>query len=158
MYSLSWINLVSLVIFALLTVVLKFNGLSPTYIYDHWEEFLSTVSTIAFLLCFLVMLKGKYMPTTNDYRSSSNWLTDFYRGVELYPRIFNIDVKLITNCRYGMLAWALLSVIFCMKTFELYGYTDSALVTCVLTLVYLTKFFWWESGKFLFLFLKIKSI
>jgi 7-dehydrocholesterol reductase len=130
----------------LLTILLKFNNLSPTYIYDHWEQFLSTVSTFAFLLCFLVMLKGKYMPSTADHRSSSNWLTDFYRGVELYPRIFNIDIKLITNCRYGMLAWALLSVIFCMKTFELYGYTDSALVTCILTLIYLTKFFWWESG------------
>jgi 7-dehydrocholesterol reductase len=139
--------LVSLILFALLTLFLKLNNHSPTYIYDHWEEFLSTVSTFAFLLCFLVMIKGKYMPSTADHRSSSNWLTDFYRGVELYPRIFNIDVKLITNCRYGMLAWALLSVIFCMKTFELHGYTDSALVTCILTLVYLTKFFWWESGK-----------
>jgi hypothetical protein len=144
--------LVSLIIFALLTIVLKLNHLSPTYIYDHWEEFLSTVSTFAFLLCFFVMLKGKYMPSTDDHRSSSNWLTDFYRGVELYPRIFNIDIKLITNCRYGMLAWALLSVIFCMKTFELHGYTDSAFVTCLLTLVYLTKFFWWESGKSILLF------
>jgi 7-dehydrocholesterol reductase len=140
--------IVSLIIFAILTILLKLNSLSPTYIYDKWEEFLSTVNTFAFLLCFCVMIKGKYMPSTNDHRSSSNWLTDFYRGVELYPRIFNIDVKLITNCRYGMLAWALLSVIFCMKTFELYGYTDSALITCILTLVYLTKFFWWESGKF----------
>jgi len=138
--------LVSLVIFTILTILLKINGLSPTYIYDHWEEFLSTVNTFAFLLCFTVMLKGKYFPSTNDHRSSSNWLTDFYRGVELYPRICNVDIKLITNCRYGMLSWALLSVIFCMKTFELYGYTDSALVTCLLTLTYLTKFFWWESG------------
>jgi len=138
--------IVSLIIFCLLTILLKLNNLSPTYIYDHWEEFLSTVSTFAFLLCFIVMIKGKYMPSTADHRSSSNWLTDFYRGVELYPRIFNVDIKLITNCRYGMLAWALLSVIFCMKTFELYGYTDSALVTCILTLIYLTKFFWWESG------------
>ena len=139
--------LVSLAIFGCLTIGLKFNDLSPTYVYDHWEEFLSTVSTFAFLLCLLVMIKGKYLPSTDDHRSSSNWLTDFYRGVELYPRIFNIDIKLITNCRYGMLSWALLSIIFCMKTFELHGYTDSALVTCLLTLVYLTKFFWWESGK-----------
>ena len=139
--------LVSLLIFTVLTIGLKFNAMSPTYIYDHWQEFLSTVNTFAFLLCFLMMLKGKYMPSTGDHRSSSNWLTDFYRGVELYPRVFNIDIKLITNCRYGMLSWALLSVIFCMKTFELHGYTDSALVTCTLTLVYLTKFFWWESGR-----------
>ena len=143
--------LVSLMIFALLTILLKINNCSPTYIYDHWEEFLSTVNTFAFLLCFIIMIKGKYMPSTTDYRSSSNWLTDFYRGVELYPRILNIDVKLITNCRYGMLAWALLSIIFCMKTFELYGYTDSSLVTCILTVIYLTKFFWWESGMFFIL-------
>ena len=139
--------LVSLAVFALLSISLKLLGFSPTYVYDHWEQFLSTVSTFAFILCFLVMLKGKYMPSTNDHRSSSNWIIDFYRGVELYPRVFGIDIKLITNCRYGMLSWALLAVIFCMKTFELHGYTDSALVTCALTLVYLTKFFWWESGK-----------
>ncbi|CAF0908864.1 unnamed protein product [Rotaria sordida] len=138
--------IISLILFLLLTIILKLNHLSPTYIYDHWEEFLSTVNTFAFLLCFFVILKGKYMPSTNDHRSSSNWLTDFYRGIELYPRIFNIDIKLITNCRYGMLSWALLCIIFCMKTFELHGYTDSALITCLLTLVYLTKFFWWESG------------
>jgi 7-dehydrocholesterol reductase len=138
--------LVSLMIFAVLTIVLKLNGLTPTYIYDHFEEFLSTVNTFAFLLCFTVMLKGKYLPSTDDHRSSTNWLTDFYRGIELYPRVCNIDIKLITNCRYGMLSWALLCVIFCLKAFELYGYTDSSLVTCVLTLVYLTKFFWWESG------------
>lgn len=139
--------LISLVIFAILSIGLKSIGRSPTYIYDHWEEFLSTISTFAFVLCFLVMLKGKYFPSTNDHRSSSNWLIDFYRGVELYPRVLNIDIKLITNCRYGMLSWALLSIIFCMKTFELHGFTDSALVTCLLTLIYLTKFFWWESGK-----------
>lgn len=139
--------LVSLVTFAFVSVLLKFFDLSPTYVYDHWEQFLSTVNTFAFILCFLVMLKGKYTPSTADHRSSSNWIIDFYRGVELYPRVFGIDIKLITNCRYGMLSWALLSVIFCMKTFELHGYTDSALVTCVLTLVYLTKFFWWESGR-----------
>jgi 7-dehydrocholesterol reductase len=147
----------SLILFALLTILLKLNNLSPTYVYDHWEEFLSTISTFAFLLCFFVMLKGKYMPSTDDHRSSSNWLTDFYRGVELYPRIFNVDIKLITNCRYGMLSWALLSVIFCMKTFELHGYTDSALVTCLLTLVYLTKFFWWESGEFIKLKVEIEG-
>jgi 7-dehydrocholesterol reductase len=140
--------LISMIIFTCLSITLKMFDLSPTYIYDHWEEFLSTVSTFAFILCFFVMIKGKYMPSTDDHRSSSNWLTDFYRGVELYPRLFNIDIKLITNCRYGMLSWALLSVIFCMKTFELHGYTDSALVTCILTLIYLTKFFWWESGMF----------
>ena len=138
--------LISLFIFACLTILLKINHLSPTYIYDHWEEFLSTVSTFAFILCFIVMIKGKYLPSTNDHRSSSNWIIDFYRGVELYPRIFNIDIKLITNCRYGMLSWAILSIIFCMKTFELHGYTDSAFVTCLLTVIYLTKFFWWESG------------
>jgi uncharacterized integral membrane protein len=34
--------IVSLIIFAILTILLKVNNLSPTYIYDKWEEFLST--------------------------------------------------------------------------------------------------------------------
>ncbi|CAF1268388.1 unnamed protein product [Didymodactylos carnosus] len=138
--------LISLGLFVILTAGLKVFGLTPTYIYDNFEQFLSTLNTFAFIFCLFLMLKGKYFPSTREYRSSPNWIIDFYRGVELYPRIFGVDIKLITNCRFGMLAWALLSAIFCMKAFELYGYADSSLVTCILTVVYLTKFFWWESG------------
>lgn len=31
------------------------------------------------------------------------------RGTELYPRIFGWDVKVFTNCRFGMMFWALVS-------------------------------------------------
>lgn len=31
------------------------------------------------------------------------------RGTELYPRIFGFDVKVFTNCRFGMMYWALVS-------------------------------------------------
>ena len=44
--------IISLIIFGLLTILLKIKNLSPTYIYNHWEEFLSTINTFAFILCF----------------------------------------------------------------------------------------------------------
>ncbi|CAF1629572.1 unnamed protein product [Didymodactylos carnosus] len=51
--------LISLGLFMLITSGLKLFGLTPTYIYDNFEQFLSTLSTFAFVFCFFLMLKGK---------------------------------------------------------------------------------------------------
>ncbi|XP_042440263.1 60S acidic ribosomal protein P2B-like [Zingiber officinale] len=37
-------------------------------------------------------------------------------GMELYPRISkNFDIKVFTNCRFGMMSWAVLAVTYCIK-------------------------------------------
>ena len=50
------------------------------------------------------------------------------------------------NKRFGMTVWPLLCLIFALKNYELYGFVDSCWVTCVLQMIYFTKFFWWEAG------------
>lgn len=36
--------------------------------------------------------------------------------MELYPRIGkNFDIKVFTNCRFGMMSWAVLAVTYCIK-------------------------------------------
>lgn len=38
------------------------------------------------------------------------------QGMELYPRIGkNFDIKVFTNCRFGMMSWAVLAVTYCIK-------------------------------------------
>ncbi|KAJ8431741.1 hypothetical protein Cgig2_028958 [Carnegiea gigantea] len=71
-----------------------------------------------------------------------------FQGMELYPRIGeHFDIKVFTNCRFGMMSWAVLALTYCIKQHELYGYVaDSMLVNTILMLVYVTKFFWWEAG------------
>lgn len=38
------------------------------------------------------------------------------QGMELYPRIGkSFDIKVFTNCRFGMMSWAVLAVTYCIK-------------------------------------------
>ncbi|KAG6503598.1 hypothetical protein ZIOFF_035914 [Zingiber officinale] len=44
------------------------------------------------------------------------------QGMELYPRIGkNFDIKVFTNCRFGMMSWAVLTVTYCIKQFAYAG-------------------------------------
>ncbi|KAF5193596.1 7-dehydrocholesterol reductase, partial [Thalictrum thalictroides] len=91
---------------------------------------------------------GHLAPSSADSGSSGNAIIDFYWGMELYPRIGkNFDIKVFTNCRFGMMSWAVLAVTYCIKQYEENGsVADSMLVNTILMLVYVTKFFWWEAG------------
>ena len=69
--------------------------------------------------------------------------------MELYPRILGWDVKVFTNCRSGMMFWAVGIVSYCYKNMQLqengqiqYG----MLASVAIQLVYITKFFYWEMG------------
>ncbi|GJN21023.1 hypothetical protein PR202_gb08468 [Eleusine coracana subsp. coracana] len=92
--------------------------------------------------------KGHIAPSSSDSGSSGNVIIDFYWGMELYPRIGkHFDIKVFTNCRFGMMSWAVLAVTYCIKQYEMNGsVSDSMLVNTALMLIYVTKFFWWESG------------
>ncbi len=96
--------------------------------------------------CFFSSSKGVFYPSTSDNGSNGNILFDYYWGRELHPRIFGVEVKLITNCRFGMSAWYLIVITFCWKCIKVNGFTDSIFVTTLLIGLYLTKFFYWESG------------
>ena len=129
-----------------LTYWLKQRGLSPTIVYDHFDEFLGTLTVFSHILCVILHLKGLICPSTTDSGSSGNLIFDYYWGTELYPRIFGIDIKVFTNCRFGMTVWPVLVFIFALKSYELHGFVDSMWVSGVLQLIYCTKFFWWEAG------------
>lgn len=93
-------------------------------------------------------MQGVVAPSTTDAGSSGNVIFDYYCGTELYPRICGIDVKVFINCRFGMMGWAV--IILDYAGAQLAG-TDRALanslfVSVALQLVYIAKFFWWESG------------
>ena len=99
-----------------------------------------------FSLCFcLLLFKGLFSPSSTDHGSSGASLFDYYWGTELYPRLFGWDVKLFTNCRFGMMSWPILLFSFAAKQVALYGFlSDSMCVAVFLQFVYITKFFIWE--------------
>ncbi|XP_025110716.1 7-dehydrocholesterol reductase-like isoform X2 [Pomacea canaliculata] len=137
----------TMVTFVLLTIVLKtFFSVSPTLIYDRFDEVLAALNIFSILFCLFLYLKGLLAPSLSDSGSSGNIIFDYYWGMELYPRVLGFDVKVFTNCRFGMTVWPLLVCVFALKSYELYGFVDSMFVTTTLQLVYCTKFFWWEAG------------
>lgn len=50
------------------------------------------------------------------------------RGTELYPRIFGVDVKMFTNCRFGMMYWGVGTVIYAYAQHSIYGTLSSSMV------------------------------
>lgn len=128
------------------TLSFYFQLFSPTLIYDNFGALLGALNVFSLLFCLFLLLKGKYAPSSNDSGSSGNLIFDYYWGTELYPRLAGWDIKMFTNCRFGMMSWPLIIISFAAKQNELYGLSDSMVVSVILQLVYVTKFFAWETG------------
>ena len=120
-------------------------------VWDHFGEILATLVLFALVFCLFLYFKGKYWPTSEDGSVSGNFIWDFYWGVELHPTLFGISLKQLINCRLSMMGWSLIVCSFAAKQAELdpAGHVSNAmLVSVAVTVLYLFKFFWWESGYF----------
>lgn len=130
-----------------LTGAYYLNLYSGGLIYVKFGPILSALNVFSFALCGFLYLKGLYFPSSGDSGSSDNPVFDFYWGTELYPRVFGCDIKVLTNCRWGLMFWAIGPISFMCYQYETFGYvSDSMIVSVALQLVYVAKFFWWESG------------
>eukprot|EP01083_Nonionella_stella_P059992 156910_1 len=124
-----------------------FNLFRMSLIYDRLGSLLMLSSALGLILCAFLTIKGRLFPSTSDNGSNGSLIFDYYWGTELYPRIFGFDVKLFTNCRFGMMSWALIIISCVAHQIEETGRVcDSLLVSVILQLIYCTKFFHWESG------------
>jgi 7-dehydrocholesterol reductase len=128
------------------TVTFGLHLFRAAAIYDHFGEILGALNMSAMVFCLGLYLKGRVAPSSSDHGLSGNPIFDYYWGTELYPRVLGWDVKMFTNCRFGMMGWPLLLVSFAAKQHELYGLSDSMMVAVGIQLVYIAKFFWWETG------------
>ncbi|ESO04471.1 hypothetical protein HELRODRAFT_79313 [Helobdella robusta] len=138
---------VTMFIYTAISIFLyKFTKYRVTIFYDHFGNFLGIMTCVSLVLCLFLYWKGLKYPSSSDSGTTGNFLFDYYWGTELYPRIFEIDVKVFTNCRFGMTMWSLLVVTFALKNYELYGFVDSVWLSTALQTIYFVKFFWWESG------------
>lgn len=124
----------------------QFKLFSPTIIYDHFGGLLGALNVFSLIFCLFLYLKGRYKPSTSDSGTTGDAVFDYFWGMELYPRLFGWDVKMFTNCRFGMMGWSLIIISFACKQEQLYGISDSMIVAVVLQLLYIAKFFWWETG------------
>lgn len=130
-------------------LVLTYTGtIQPALVYDKFGNILSSMNVFALAFCTLLLIKGHIAPSSTDSGSSGSIITDFYWGMELYPRILGWDVKMFTNCRAGMMFWAIGILCFCDKNMQVHGghLQLGMAVNVSLQLIYITKFFFWEMG------------
>ena len=136
--------LVTLAAYFVCAYILKiFN---PADIYDHILEIIGAMNVVSLIFCLGLVIKGSLSPSSTDCGRSGNFLFDYYWGTELYPRILGWDVKMFTNCRFGLMSWALLLLSYAEKQHQVHGLSDSMVVAVVIQLIYITKFFHWEMG------------
>lgn len=117
-------------------------------VYDKFGNILSSLNIFAWIFCMMLLIKGHIAPSSTDHGTTGNMIIDFYWGMELYPRIFGWDVKQFTNCRFGLMFWAVALLCFGYKNIELHHGTLQVglAVSIALQLIYLTKFYYWEMG------------
>lgn len=126
-----------------------FGLTTPTEVHSLFGEMLAAMVVVSFVFCIFLLVKGHVAPTDEDSGSCGNLIYDFWWGMELYPKIGPLNVKQFTNCRFGMMAWALLPVVFACHQYQRDGFlADSVLVCVSLMCVYNFKFFLWETGYF----------
>ncbi|KAF4532582.1 hypothetical protein B566_EDAN010043 [Ephemera danica] len=126
--------------------LLAFIILNPTLstrIHEEFPEILGVCNYVALALCIWLLLSGR-----RKTGSDKPLLYDFYRGCELHPRFLGCDVKQLTICRFGMMAWQLLCLAFFIAEYQRSGFSPGSLVTISLQTIYLAKFFYWETGYF----------
>ena len=136
----------TIVVFCIATFGL---GLMPaTILYDNLGYILGALNIFSLVLCALLYLKGRFSPSTTDSGITNHFIFDYYWGTELYPYLFGFNIKQFITCRFGMMSWGILLLSYCSKQVELGGLSNAMLISVLLQLIYIAKFFVWESGYF----------
>jgi 7-dehydrocholesterol reductase len=121
----------------------------PVIVYDNLGSIIQTLSVGSYVICFLLYLKGHYAPSSTDSGTNGSFIMDVYWGVELHPAIGSFNIKQYANCRLGMMCWSPLLCFYAYKQYAMFGYvSNSMILSTVIQVVYIIKFYHWESGYF----------
>jgi len=137
--------LISLLVY-LIIVYLK--PTLPVEIFENFGDIIATLNIFSLVLCVFLIFKGYTFPEVKEGALDKPLPYQFYAGIELHPRLLGVDVKQWTNCRVGMLGWALLVLNFTFAAVSLNDFSFAPFTNSVLINIYLLKFFYWETGYF----------
>lgn len=126
----------------------KLGWYSPATLVDAWGSMLTTLTLFAFVWCALLYLKGRTLPSSPDTFYSGNLIFDFFQGIELHPRMFGVSLKQLINCRLSMMGWSVAVLTFALAQADQGHLRLSLAASAAVTVLYLFKFFWWETGYF----------
>ena len=114
--------------------------------FDYIGDFQKTLNVYGMLLISIFFIRSKItsVKKLNEPKFNDNSLQDFYKGVELHPTFtsYNLPLKLLINSRFGMSVWG----VICLMSLLSNTHQLNILVSNILQLIYITKFFIWEKG------------
>ncbi|XP_023330159.1 7-dehydrocholesterol reductase [Eurytemora carolleeae] len=120
----------------------------PLDIFSNFGDIVASLNLFSLIFCAYLLVKGRLFPEVNEGATDKPLPYQFYAGIELHPRLFGVDIKQWTNCRVGMLGWALLVLNFSIASSQLNSFKLAPFSNSVLINLYLLKFFYWETGYF----------
>jgi len=108
------------------------------------------------------LLIGLTFPDPGVYDYTGNPIFDFYRGIELYPRLGKyIPLKGLIIYRFGQILWALIGLIAWKANYELNidyyirGHINWSQTTNILLLIlYCFRYYFWEDMYFRVIYIK----
>ena len=122
----------------------------PKIFSENFIPFIMVANIFGLLFVSYLYIRGKdtYHDKKNDEWEGSSTLFKFLRGLEFHPKLFGVDIKQWTNCRYGMISWQIIILLFMYYYFQKNGFNNAIFVTVLLQSIYIGKFFFWETGYF----------
>ena len=123
-------------------------GLFPAaWVYDNLGSILATCSLLGLIFCIFLYLKGVLRPSSPDFGRSRNPLFDYFWGVELHPSLGPIELKHFVVSKLGMMCWGIIVLSCLAKQYQLQQHLNSSLLlSAILQLAYIAKFYMWERG------------
>ncbi|KAI6653515.1 7-dehydrocholesterol reductase [Oopsacas minuta] len=123
------------------------NFFPASILIDLYLELVITLVCFGFIFCGILYIKGVFFPSTVESDLSGNVVFDFFWGTELYPRVLCWDVKVFTNCRFGLMLWQMLIFSGLAYQQNTYGEISFAyMATAIIQTQYLFKFYLWEKA------------
>jgi len=137
-----WIASMVVVIF----ICLKWKSI-PEKFAENFIPIIITFNIFGLLFVLYLFFRDRkdYHDKENDNYSD---LFKFYRGLKFHPTIGGVDVKQLTNCRFGMISWQIIILFFAFYSYYTAGFNVAIWVTVILQTIYIAKFFFWETGYF----------
>lgn len=133
---------------AIIAFTMAFSTFKAFSWYEEIPALAGALNLYGLSICVCLYVKGRVHPSPGEYGGVGNFIFDFYWGIELYPRVLwnKIDIKVATNCRFGMMMWPLVVWICWKAQVEQSGWNWAMATSAILQTVYVAKFFWWEDG------------
>ena len=93
---------------------------APKIFSENFIPFIMVANIFGLLFVSYLYMRGKdtYHDKENDEREEHSTLFKFLRGLEFHPKLFGVDIKQWTNCRYGMISWQIIILLFMYYYFQ----------------------------------------